>query len=255
MLHDPKKANGQTTKAKQAKAHTKPEANGQQIAFDEAVAEGKEIVLAINAAEDRQLRLGELADKLEPKYGKGTIKKWAKKIGIANCTADRYRTVWRAWKEILAPGPNSIPAPSYAVCRELAKHPDAAEIIRKNPEITKSEARERMQKYKEEHEGKKNNKSSKGQADGFDKDNKRWCKALVVQANAAIKFAATRKKCTSEQGRRLAEALEPHLVKTVEKAGEDWVALGAWFRELIAEGRDNTSPKSPPAEPIQVGVA
>jgi primosomal protein N'' len=45
----------------------------------------------------------------------------------------------------LAPGPIS---PSYAVLRELAKHPDREQLVQANPNITKREAREIMRKLK-----------------------------------------------------------------------------------------------------------
>ena len=255
MVHDQKKANGQTTKAEQAKGKD----NGQQISFDEAVAEGKGNRFGAQGRRGPPVAAWRTGRQVRAQIREGHDQKMGQEDRHSELYGGPVPARVARMQGNFGPGANFIPAPSYAVCRELAKHPDAAEIIRKNPEITKSEARERMQKYKEENEGKKNNKSSKGHADGFHKDNKRWCKTLVVQANAAIKLAAVMKKCTPEQGRRLAEAIEPHLVKTVEKAGEDWEALGAWlrelmFRKLIAEDRDNTSPKSPAAEPNQVSA-
>jgi hypothetical protein len=62
-----------------------------------------------------QMRLGELADKLEPRYGDRTVAKFAAEIGIAACTLKRCLSVYRAWKGIEAPAPLS-----YAVLQELS---------------------------------------------------------------------------------------------------------------------------------------
>src|SRR6266481_5382098 len=76
------------------------------IPFDEAVREGKEILARSADAERDQLRLGEIADKLEPKYDDQTLAKYAKRIGIEQSTLNHYRTVYRHWKDILPPGAN-----------------------------------------------------------------------------------------------------------------------------------------------------
>src|SRR5262249_26188247 len=103
------------------------------IKYDVAVREGKEII----ANEKRgQMRLGELADKLEPKYADRTLAKFAAEIGIAACTLERHRSVYRAWKENPAPGPGS-----YSVLRALQDHPDRRDIVKNNPDLTQAEAR------------------------------------------------------------------------------------------------------------------
>jgi hypothetical protein len=80
--------------------------------YDEAVAEAKQIIAEKDSSRE-WLRLGELADKLEPRYGEQTLKRFAKDIGIAACTLERHRSVFRAW-------PKEAPAPkSYAVAQEL----------------------------------------------------------------------------------------------------------------------------------------
>ena len=71
--------------------------------------------------------------------------KFAAEIGVAKCTVDRYRTVYRAWAGKLAPGPNLVPL--YAVLRELATHPEREQLIAEYPELTKREARDRMRKH------------------------------------------------------------------------------------------------------------
>ena len=112
------------------------------IPYDQAVAEGKKILAD---AERGQWRLGELAHNVEKGYGERKLAKFAEAIGVAPCTLLRYRDVYRAWKDICAPGRESIP--SYAVLRELAAHPNHEQIIRDNPKITKREAYELRRKY------------------------------------------------------------------------------------------------------------
>src|SRR6516162_5690696 len=114
------------------------------IPYDKAVREGQAILAEIEVAERGQLRLGELAHKLEKKYGDRTLAKFAAEIGVAKCTLDRYQTVYRAWEGKLAPGPIST---SYAVLRELATHPDREQIIRNNPHLTKREAQGLVRKH------------------------------------------------------------------------------------------------------------
>ena len=48
--------------------------------------EGKEILAKIEEAKRGQLRLGELADKLETQYGDRTLAKYAEALDIASCT-------------------------------------------------------------------------------------------------------------------------------------------------------------------------
>ena len=64
--------------------------------FDEAVREGKEILAQIDQAERGQFRLGALAHQVKTKYNDRSLARFAKEIGIAKCTLERYRTVYRA---------------------------------------------------------------------------------------------------------------------------------------------------------------
>ena len=84
------------------------------IAYDLAVREGKEIV-AKREADD--WRLGELADRVQPKYADRTLEKFAKAIGVAACTLERKRSVFRAWMDISEPAPKSFHSASQWPCR------------------------------------------------------------------------------------------------------------------------------------------
>lgn len=113
------------------------------IDYDAAVVEGKEIVEDIAAklasAQDRRMRLGELADAVEKAYGEGRLTKYAKDIGAALCTLKRSRSVYRAWAENEA-APPLLPK-SFAVAQDLQRHPRRFEIIKKDPDITTRKAR------------------------------------------------------------------------------------------------------------------
>jgi hypothetical protein len=137
------------------------------IPYDEGVREGREIVARLGEVERGQQRdqqrLGELADKVEKKYGDRTLAKYAKDIGVAPCTLERHRSVYRAWKGIPAPGPVS-----YAAMRALQNHPDRAAIVKDNPNLTQSQARAQMRDHKEGTKGKSQ--------DECQKNNKKWFK-------------------------------------------------------------------------------
>jgi hypothetical protein len=171
------------------------------ISFDKAVAEGQEIILNIEAAERGQLRLGELADKLEPKYGDRTLAKFAEAIGVAKCTLDRYRTVYRAWAGKLAPGPNSFA--SYAILRELATHPNREQIIKAKPNISKREAHD----YMRDIENDARRQQQQEQEDDWLKHNRRWFKELYTHAHEACRRAEVALNATPEKQRELSEVV------------------------------------------------
>jgi hypothetical protein len=161
-----------------------PEPDANQVNYDEAVREAKHLLAAIDS---HQWRLGELADRLEPRYGEKTLEKFAEAIGIAPCTVERYRDVYRAWKSIPAPGRESV---SYSVMRELAslEDDDKAKIVADNPTITKREAR----KIKDAHQ------KTKPPADDGDKlyadqVGEKWNSNLLTLANKVLAVPACEK--------------------------------------------------------------
>src|SRR6516225_7986759 len=154
------------------------------IPYDQAVAEGKKILAD---AERGQWRLGELAHNVEKGYGERKLAKFAEAIGVAPCTLLRYRDVYRAWKDICAPGRKSISDIPYSVLRELAGHKEREKIIHKDPNITKREAREEVRKFK----GTAKEKQQQEQENEWLRDNRRWLKDLVAVANDASRVAGT----------------------------------------------------------------
>jgi hypothetical protein len=199
------------------------------IPYDDGVAECKEIVLKIEDAERGQLRIGEVADNLELEYGDRTIAKFAAAIGIAKCTVDRYRTVYRAWKGKLAPGPNLVP--SYAVLRELAKHPEREQIIAKYPDTTKREAHDLMRK----HNGTAKEAKEAAQESQWLKHYRKWFKDLVALTNDVSSAAAVPDQCTAEQLENLLKAVDPKALMHIRAAGRRLFNVANQLAELLNE--------------------
>jgi hypothetical protein len=207
------------------------------IPYERAVNEGKEIVLEIEAAERGQLRLGELADKVEPKYGDRTQAKLATEIGVAKCTLDRYRTVYRAWAGNLAPGPNLVP--QYAVLRELATHPEREQIIRQNPNLTKREARDKMR----DHKRASGEKQKQDQEEDWLKHSRKWFEDLVVLANEVSSAAGVVDECTPEQLDTLLQAVDPGSLMYVRRGGRRLFKLANHLAELLGEEAEPFAPE------------
>ena len=115
-----------------------------EIKYEAAVSEGRKIV---EQAGRGWWRLGEIADRLQPKYGDKTLATFAAAIEIKFGTLERFRDVYRAWKEIPAPERDSV---SYSVRKELATLPHRAQIVRDKPTITKLQAAKIARKYADE---------------------------------------------------------------------------------------------------------
>jgi hypothetical protein len=210
--------------------HADTSAPTETISFDEAVIEGKAIIAKIEEAERGQLRLGELADQLETQYGDRTLAKFAKALNIAPCTLARYRDVYRAWDGAGIRAPGRL---SYAVLRELATHPDRAEIIRDRPDLTKRAAQDEMRKHKN---GGQEKKEAAQEAEWL-RHNRKWFKDLVTLANEATSAAAfAHNECTTdEQWRRLLDAIEPGQLMYVGRGGRMLVWLADLLERLLEE--------------------
>jgi len=196
--------------------------------FDEAVREGKEILAQIDQAERGQFRLGALAHQVKTKYNDRSLARFAKEIGIAKCTLERYRTVYRAWEGKLAPGPIST---SYAVLRELATHPEREQIISKCPNLTKREAHKLMRKR----EGAAKEKQEQQQEDEWSRDNRRWFKDLLALANEASRMAGVVDECTPEQLENLLQVVDPDSLMYVRGCGRRLFKLANRLAELLGE--------------------
>jgi hypothetical protein len=154
----------------QASAAADSDRNARPIPYDEAVTEGKDIIKKMDGEQRRhQMRLGELAERVERINGDRTVAKFAKAIGIASCTLHRYLAVYRKWDGDgkVAPGPVS-----YAVLRELADLDDRLELVTDKPAMTKREAQE----LRRAREGKP--KKRKAVGDWKAAENKHWLRVI-----------------------------------------------------------------------------
>jgi hypothetical protein len=185
----------------------------------EAVMEGKAIVAKID---DDWWRLAELADRITTKYGEKTLSKYAAEIGAVACTLERRLSTYRRWNEIPA-----APPESYAVAQALQAHPNRAEIIQANPNITTAEARDKMREWR-----------GGGEVEVHqDQDWKRWFAKLVVAAQdivAEVNISAM----TPESRRILLSAVEPKLLPTLRDAGEALIQLADKLDQIDANERD-----------------
>lgn len=212
---------------------TKTSVPTDSINYDAAVREAKEILAQIAGAESGQRRLGELADQLKTYYNDRTLAKFAKEIGVAKCTLDRYRSVYRAWKGKLAPGANI----SYAVLRELATHPEREEIIREKSDLTKREAQDLMREQKESKNknGKNKNSGNKEKEEDWIKHCRAWFKDLVALANDATRTADVLNQCTPEQLDHLLQVVDPNLLEVVRRGGTVLIEVADLLEGLLEE--------------------
>jgi hypothetical protein len=113
------------------------------ISWDEAVEEGMRLVENLEA---NQMRIGEIADRIEPKYGESTLSEYAQVLKKSVSTVQNYRSVYRAWHEDV----KVKNAPKFSVAKALVKHPNRAAIVEERPGITEREAQLETKKFKEE---------------------------------------------------------------------------------------------------------
>lgn len=104
--------------------------------YDSLVHEGREV---LEKQENLNWLLGELAAKVENKYGEGRLQQYADDIDMDYTTLRDYRYTVKCW-------PQSVGRPTFlAVARALASQPDRYEIVAKNPKITVRQARKLVQ--------------------------------------------------------------------------------------------------------------
>jgi hypothetical protein len=216
------------------------------IKYNDAVAEGKKIIARIEAAERGQLRLGELAAKVETKYGDRTLAKFAAELGIAKCTLERYRNVYRAYEGKLAPGPTSVF--SYAALRELQKHPKRDQIIQAQPHLTKREAREKMLEFK----GTPKNKQK--EKDQWLRDNQKWFRDFVKAGNEAARVAGIVDLDDDEQLNKLLPAVNPDSLKYVQDGGRMLLRVANRLAELLAVDAEEASAQAHPKATAHAAV-
>jgi len=166
------------------------------------------------------MRLGELAAQVETNYGESSLKVFAKDIGMALCTLQRSRSTWRAWAEISA-----TPPKLYSVAQELQAHPDRAQIITNNPNITVREARKKSQEWKEEQQ----------QSDpNFQMEQmKKFFTGLLLRASKVVRDAEII-NFNSEQRRNLRKAItNPRELDDLQEAAPAWTTIVDFLQRLV----------------------
>ena len=112
-----------------------------------AIAKGKRLAWILKKGDAAEMELGELADRLQPKYGEKTLERFAQAIDLPLDRLNRCRSVYRAYKGIDIQGAS----PNFAVRQALQAHPLREEIIKENPELTMREARTLMKDWRTAH--------------------------------------------------------------------------------------------------------
>src|SRR5262245_52841077 len=127
----------QTRKRNRARAQKQTEQVAPDVIpyDDKAIAKGKRLAPTLKSGDAAEMGLGELSDRLQPKYGDKTLERFAEAIGLPVARLNRCRSVYRAYrdKDIKAP------APKFAVLQALQGHPLRDEIIKERPNLTKRE--------------------------------------------------------------------------------------------------------------------
>lgn len=103
------------------------------IDYDEAVRVAHEL------EERRQWVLGDLANRLKPKYGAETLQRFADDIGVHYNTLRDYRAVVRNWPE--TEEQNHGRPSNWSVAKELYAQEDRYELVAENPDMNSHEAR------------------------------------------------------------------------------------------------------------------
>jgi hypothetical protein len=251
------------------------------IDYDEAVRKGKTIIAELSG---KQWALGDLAAQVAKAYGENRLEQFSQDISFpgASCTLGRYRDVCRAF-------PKNRGRPRFfASAQILATHDDRFDIVRRNPAISKAEAREEMRKWRAEHPN-ANNHDDDGHLEGDDDTGATSGANTSTPAKAkGAKARGTRKPMADEEARLnevrrvfnivaklanevidpvtdvrreeqsdLLKVVEPRLVKEVRKGGKALMDLADWLDELFdaaaeklkQDGHIQTSPKPVPVPP------
>jgi hypothetical protein len=206
---------------KAVKKHNRKRALREHKPYAAMVAEAKQID---QAADKGQMRLAQIAAQVETKYGEGSLKQFAQDTGIALCSLQRRRSVWRAWVDIKA-----APPKLYSVAQELQAHPERARIVKEEPDITSSRARKLMREYKEQQRPQKANNGGGWTVEGT----KRWFNDLVTRASAAIEDGPALDKVEDEI---LKQAIEPTMLGTVHQGIDAWIKVLNRLRPLFKNG-------------------
>lgn len=159
--------------------------------------------------------------------------KFATRIGLTPCTVKRYRTVFRAWKEILQKSAPGLLL-KYSVARALAGLPDRESLIKEMPAMTTREAI----RLRDAHNNHKN------ETEEMD----RWFRDVVKRANKDQRD----EKYLDVDPDILRKVIQPSsLLNTLLKGGEARIRLVAGLKKICDDpanaprAREQKKPRSP----------
>jgi hypothetical protein len=112
------------------------------VDFDKAdIALGKRLV---KQHDRNQFAMGELADRIETKYGDNTLEDFSAVIGIAYSTLKDCRHVHRKWKD------SPVKPRNFSVAKALASYKDKDQYIQEFHDATELEARAYVRRSKKD---------------------------------------------------------------------------------------------------------
>jgi hypothetical protein len=118
---------------------------------------GKALVADLS---NNQYALGDLASKIDKRYGDDTLGEFAEAIGISYNTLKGYRYVWRKWND------SKVKPRNFSVAKALASYKNKDQYIKQYPNATEEEARAYVKKERKEAREKKEKDMSDGEKKG-----------------------------------------------------------------------------------------
>jgi hypothetical protein len=195
------------------------------VSWDQAIKRGKECLVR---ASDIQWELGELADRIEPKYGDETLKKFAEELTVSPLTLRNYRAVFRAF-----PQKNLRRFNSFGVCAVFASQEDRLKLVAKRT-WTVTEANKFIKARKEKLLEKANNERGPDTVEEEDEQTEnpeeRWQRSLSNYTGDILAMTSLWKK---QFGDWRKFKVPSDLMKLALQAEEIW-------SELVHELREKT---------------
>jgi hypothetical protein len=192
------------------------------------IAKGKRLAATLKSGDAAEKELGELADRLQPKYGDKTLACFAKAIGLSADRLNRCRSVYRAYKD----KPIKGTSPNFGLYQALQAHPKRDEIIN-IPGMTVAKARTFMRDYR------------KAQGQGQEEDAR--VRNTRGWLNEVVEFAAEAYK---KYGYPMQERLDPVILRQATDDPDKvvrTVRLGARTLSTLADEFERAfAPPTPP---------
>jgi hypothetical protein len=123
------------------------------VAYKTLVEEGKAASLKLGQV---NWILGELASKVEKRYGEASLQRYAEDIEVKYSTLKDCRTTYLRW-------PRLASRPAFSIARVLNSHPERLEIVQEQPFITKRQAELKVRQYKQERKNKAKSNGKTGE--------------------------------------------------------------------------------------------